>query len=216
MHIACATRISAETIGVDAISMDGFECAGHPGEDDVPGLMLIPAAADELTIPIDRLGRHRRRRGLVAAWRSAPRHQHGHALHGHQGGADPSERKGGHRRRRRALHRADLPHVAQHARVFGNAVAKKAIEMEQRGKGIDEIGPYVAGKKGRVVYETGDLEHGIWSAGTSMGLIQDIPSCKELVERIVSEAEAIIKARLVGMAASARGHTSRPIKNRSM
>ncbi len=87
------------------------------------------------------------------------------------------------------------------SRVFGNSVAKKAIEMEHEGKGIDEIGPYVAGKKGRVVYETGDLEHGIWSAGTSMGLIQDIPTCKELVERIVSEAEAIIKARLSRMAA---------------
>jgi nitronate monooxygenase len=87
------------------------------------------------------------------------------------------------------------------SRVFANSVAKKAIEMEGEGKGIDEIGPYVAGKKGRVVYETGDLEHGIWSAGTSMGLIQDIPTCRELVERIVAEAEAIIKARLVGMAA---------------
>ena len=85
--------------------------------------------------------------------------------------------------------------------MFGNSVAKKAIEMEREGKGIDEIGPFVAGAKGRVVYETGDLEHGIWSAGTSMGLIQDIPTCKELVERIVSEAEAIIKARLSRMAA---------------
>jgi len=64
-----------------------------------------------------------------------------------------------------------------------------------------EIGPFVAGKKGRVVYETGDLEHGIWSAGTSMGLIADIPSCEELVARIVSEAEAIIRTRLGAMAA---------------
>jgi NADH:quinone reductase (non-electrogenic) len=80
-------------------------------------------------------------------------------------------------------------------------VAKKAIAMEQEGKGISEIGPFIAGAKGRVVYETGDMEHGIWSAGTSMGLIDDIPTCKELVERIVSEAEAIIKARLAGMAA---------------
>ena len=82
-----------------------------------------------------------------------------------------------------------------------NSVAKQAIAMEREGKGIAEIGPYVAGAKGRVVYETGDLEHGIWSAGTSMGLIHDIPSCKDLVERIVSEAEAIIKDRLAAMAA---------------
>jgi nitronate monooxygenase len=87
------------------------------------------------------------------------------------------------------------------SRVFGNSVAKRAIEMEREGKGIAEIGPVVAGARGRVVYETGDLEHGIWSAGTSMGLIADIPTCKELVERIVEEAETIIKGRLAGMAA---------------
>ena len=75
------------------------------------------------------------------------------------------------------------------------------IEMEREGDGIAEIGPVVAGARGRVVYETGDLEHGIWSAGTSMGLIGDIPTCKELIDRIVSGAEAIIKERLAGMAA---------------
>ena len=68
--------------------------------------------------------------------------------------------------------------------------------MEGEGKTIQEIGPIVAGAKGKVVYETGDMEHGIWSAGTCMGLINDIPSCKELVERIVSEAEEMIRGRL--------------------
>ena len=82
------------------------------------------------------------------------------------------------------------------SRVFGNSVAKHAIAMEREGKGIAEIGPFVAGAKGRVVYETGDLEHGIWSAGTSMGLIRDIPTCKELVERIIGEAEGLIRGRL--------------------
>jgi nitronate monooxygenase len=71
--------------------------------------------------------------------------------------------------------------------------------MEREGMGIDQIGPVVAGSKGRVVYETGDLEHGIWSAGTSMGLVDDIPTCKELVEGIVREAEALIRGRLAGM-----------------
>jgi NAD(P)H-dependent flavin oxidoreductase YrpB (nitropropane dioxygenase family) len=68
--------------------------------------------------------------------------------------------------------------------------------MEGEGKTIQEIGPIVAGAKGKVVYETGDMEHGIWSAGTCMGLINDIPSCKELVERIVGEAEEMIRGRL--------------------
>ena len=194
--------ISAEKIGVDAISMDGFECAGHPGEDDVPNLVLLPAAANVITIPMIASGGLADARGLVAclalgceginmgtrfmATKEAPIHQ------------KVKEAIVGADERSTALILRSLRNTS---RVFGNSVAKKAIEMEQGGKGIDEIGPYVAGKKGRVVYETGDLEHGIWSAGTSMGLIQDIPSCKELVERIVSEAEAIIKARLVGMAA---------------
>jgi NAD(P)H-dependent flavin oxidoreductase YrpB (nitropropane dioxygenase family) len=82
------------------------------------------------------------------------------------------------------------------SRVYGNSVAKKAIEMEAEGKKIEEIGPIVSGAKGRIVYETGDMEHGVWSAGTCMGLINDIPTCKELVERIVSEAEAMIRGRL--------------------
>jgi NAD(P)H-dependent flavin oxidoreductase YrpB (nitropropane dioxygenase family) len=194
--------ISAERIGVDAISMDGFECAGHPGEDDIPNLVLLPAAANVITIPMIASGGLADARGLVAclalgceginmgtrfmATREAPIHQ------------KVKEAIVGADERSTALILRSLRNTS---RVFGNSVARKAIEMEGEGKGIDEIGPYVAGKKGRVVYETGDLEHGIWSAGTSMGLIKDIPSCQELVERIVSEAEAIIKARLVGMAA---------------
>jgi NAD(P)H-dependent flavin oxidoreductase YrpB (nitropropane dioxygenase family) len=74
--------------------------------------------------------------------------------------------------------------------------------MEGQGKTIQEIGPIVAGAKGRIVYETGDMEHGIWSAGTCMGLINDIPTCKELVERIVSEAEAMIRGRLANSIAA--------------
>jgi nitronate monooxygenase len=68
--------------------------------------------------------------------------------------------------------------------------------MELEGKTIKEIGPLVAGTRGKVVYETGDMEHGIWSAGTVMGLIRDIPTCRELVERIVGEAEEMIRGRL--------------------
>ena len=68
--------------------------------------------------------------------------------------------------------------------------------MEHEGKTIQEIGPIGAGAKGRVVYETGDMEHGVWSAVTVMGLIQDIPTCRELVERIVHEAEEMIRGRL--------------------
>jgi nitronate monooxygenase len=88
------------------------------------------------------------------------------------------------------------------SRVYGNEVAKQTIEMERDGKTIEEIGPFVSGQRGREVYEKGDLDHGIWSASTCMGLIQDIPTCAELISRIVSEAEAIISERLLRLTAA--------------
>jgi nitronate monooxygenase len=194
--------ISAEKVGVDAISMDGFECAGHPGEDDVPNLVLLPAAANVIKIPMIASGGLADARGLVAALALG--------CEGINMGTRFMATKEApiHQKVKEALVNSDerstaliLRTLKNTSRVYGNSVAKKAIAMEQEGKGIADIGPFIAGAKGRVVYETGDMEHGIWSAGTSMGLIQDIPSCKELVERIVSEAEAIIKARLAGMAA---------------
>ena len=189
--------ISAEKVGVDAISMDGFECAGHPGEDDVPNLVLLPAAADVIKIPMLASGGFGDARGLVAALalgcdginmgtrfmatKEAPIHANvKKAL------VESNERS-------TALIFRTLRNTS---RVYGNSVAKKAIEMEQEGKTIAEIGPIVAGAKGRVVYETGDMEHGVWSAGTVMGIINDVPSCKELVERIVTEAEEMIRGRL--------------------
>jgi nitronate monooxygenase len=194
--------VTAERIGVDAISMDGFECAGHPGEDDVPNLVLLPAAADVISIPMIASGGFADARGLVAALalgcegmnmgtrfmatREAPIHQNV----------------------KEAIVAADerstaliLRSMRNTSRVFGNSVAKRAVEMEREGKTIAEIGPIVTGQKGRVVYETGDLEHGIWSAGTSMGLIRDIPTCRELVEGIVSEAERLIADRLTRLLA---------------
>jgi nitronate monooxygenase len=195
--------ISAEKTGVDAISMDGFECAGHPGEDDIPNLVLLPAAANVIRIPMIASGGFGDARGLVAALalgceginmgtrfmatREAPIHD----------------------KVKQALVEGDERSTAlifrtmrNTSRVFGNSVAKKAIEMEHEGKTIKEIGPIVAGTRGKVVYETGDMEHGIWSAGTVMGLIKDVPSCKELVERIVHEAEDMIRGRLSGAIAA--------------
>ena len=191
--------ISAEKAGVDAISMDGFECAGHPGEDDVPNLVLLPAAANVIKIPMLASGGFADARGLVAALalgcdginmgtrfmatKEAPIHQ------------NVKEKIVSSDERSTSLIFRTMRNTS---RVYGNSVAKKAIEMETEGKTIQEIGPIVSGAKGRIVYETGDLEHGVWSAGTCMGLIQDIPSCKELVERIVSEAEEMIRGRLTG------------------
>jgi len=194
--------VSAEKTGVDAISMDGFECAGHPGEDDIPNLVLLPAAADVISIPMVASGGFADGRGLVAALalgceginmgtrfmatKEAPIHQ------------KVKEQIVAASERDTALIFRTMRNTS---RVFGNSIAKKAIEMEREGKTIQEIGPIVAGAKGRVVYETGDMEHGIWSAGTCMGLINDIPSCKELIDRIMREAREIVSRRFAALAA---------------
>ena len=189
--------LSAEKAGVDCISMDGFECAGHPGEDDVPNLVLLPAAARVVKIPMIASGGFADARGLVAALalgcdginmgtrfmatKEAPIHQ------------NVKDKLVSSDERSTSLIFRTMRNTS---RVYGNSVAKKAIEMETEGKTIQEIGPIVSGAKGRIVYETGDLEHGIWSAGTVMGLIKDVPTCKELIERIVGEAEEMIRGRL--------------------
>ena len=189
--------LSAEKAGVDCISMDGFECAGHPGEDDVPNLVLLPAAANVIKIPMLASGGFADARGLVAALALG--------CDGMNMGTRfmATTEAPIHQKVKEAIVAGDerstaliLRSLRNTSRVFGNSVAKQAIEMEREGKGIAEIGPVVAGSRGRAVYETGDTEHGIWSAGTSMGLIHDIPSCRELVERIVAEAEGIIRGRL--------------------
>lgn len=195
--------ISAEKAGVDCISMDGFECAGHPGEDDVGNMVLLPAAADVIKIPMIASGGIADARGLVAALalgceginmgtrfmatKEAPIHQ------------NVKEALVSGDERSTALILRSLRNTS---RVYGNEVAKKTIEMEREGKTIEEIGPIVSGQRGRKVYETGEIDQGIWSASTCMGLIQDIPSCAELISRIVSEAEAIISERLLRLSAA--------------
>ena len=192
--------VRAEKEGVDAISMDGFECAGHPGEDDVPNLVLLPAAANVIKMPMLASGGLADARGLVAALALG--------CEGINMGTRFMATKEApiHQKVKEAIVAGDerstaliLRTLRNTSRVYGNTVAKTAIAMEAEGKKIDEIGPFIAGAKGRLVYETGDLEQGIWSAGTVMGLIQDIPSCQELVTRIISEAEALIKSKLARM-----------------
>jgi nitronate monooxygenase len=195
--------VKAQAIGCDAVSVDGFECAGHPGEDDVPGLVLLPAAADQLDIPIVASGGFGDGRGLVAALAlgaeainmgtrfmatvEAPIHDNvKQALVG----ADE---------RNTTLINRPLRNTS---RIFSNGIAGKVIETEKaRGKEltIADLAPFIAGGKGRLVFEQGDLEAGIFSTGQVVGLIKDVPTCAELVRRIVDEAEAIIAERLAGM-----------------
>lgn len=194
--------LKAEKIGCDMVSIDGFECAGHPGEDDIPGLILIPAAASVLKIPMLASGGFGDGRGLAAALalgadginmgtrfvatQEAPVHEN---------------------LKKRMVEASELDtalifrSLRNTARVFKNSVADKVVEIEAQpgATNFEDLAPLVAGVKGREVMDRGDLEYGIWTAGMVMGLIRDIPDCKTLVTRIVSEAQEIITARLGGM-----------------
>ncbi|MFZ4710586.1 MAG: NAD(P)H-dependent flavin oxidoreductase [Zwartia sp.] len=190
--------LKAQDIGVSAVSIDGFECAGHVGEEDIPGLVLIPAAVAKLKIPVIASGGFGDGRGLVAALAlgaeainmgtrfmctlEAPVHDNIKRAIVEQTEHDTS---------------LILRSLRNSSRVYKNALALSVIEMEKSGATISEIGPKVAGVKGRGVYEGGDVEGGIWTVGQVQGLIHDIPSCEVLVARIVQEAEHIIHERLV-------------------
>ena len=202
LHKCTAVRhaLSAERNGCDIISIDGFECAGHPGEDDIPGLILIPAAADKVKIPLLASGGFGDGRGLAAAL----------AL-----GAD------GINMGTRFTATVEAP-IAQAfkdamvanderstdlifrtfrntARVARNEISQQVVAAEREGKPFEEVAHLVKGVRGREGLQSGDTNHGIWSAGMIQGLIHDIPTCEVLVSRIVKDAEAIIKGRLAGM-----------------
>lgn len=203
IHKCTAVRhaLSAERMGVDAISIDGFECAGHPGEDDIPGLILIPIAADKVKIPMIASGGFGDARGLVAAL----------AL-----GADgvnmgtrfcATKEAPIHENFKRAMvendeRATDLIFRTLHntARVARNAISQQVVAIERAGGAkFEDVADLVKGARGREGLESGDVDHGVWTAGMVQGLIHDVPTVRELVDRIVSEAEALIRGRLAGM-----------------
>jgi NAD(P)H-dependent flavin oxidoreductase YrpB (nitropropane dioxygenase family) len=201
IHKCTAVRhaLSAERMGVDAISIDGFECAGHPGEDDVPGLVLIPAAADKVKIPMLASGGFGDGRGLVAALalgadginmgtrfcatREAPIHE-----------AFKQAMVAGDERNTDIIFRT----YRNSARVARNAISQQVLANEAAGKPFEEIAHLVKGARGREGLVSGDLDHGVWTAGLVQALIHDIPTAGELIDRIIREAEEIINGRLAG------------------
>lgn len=201
LHKCTSVRhaVKAEKVGVDGVSIDGFECAGHPGEDDIPGLVLIPAATSRLTIPVIASGGIADERGLVAALAlGADGVNMGTRFMSVQESfihADVKQRIVDATERETELIFRPLRNTA---RVARNEVSTKVVEMLDEGAQFPEIKDLVAGTRGRTVYETGDLDAGVWSVGMVQGLIEDVPTARDLIERMVAGAEQIIQQRLGG------------------
>jgi NAD(P)H-dependent flavin oxidoreductase YrpB (nitropropane dioxygenase family) len=195
--------LKAQSIGCDAVSVDGFECGGHPGEDDVPNFILLPRAAEELEIPFVASGGMADGRSLVAALALG--------AEGMNMGTRFIATKEApvHEKVKQALIAASeldtrlvMRPLRNTERVLNNAAVERLLEKEkQLGANLkfEDIIEEVAGVYPRIMKD-GDMDAGAWSCGMVAGLIHDIPSCKDLIDRIMAEADAIIRQRLTGFA----------------
>jgi len=202
VHKCTSVRFAkkAESIGCDYVSIDGCECAGHPGEEDITSLVLIPATVDAINIPVIASGGFADARGLVAALalgaeamnmgtrfvatQEAPAHEKVKQWY-----VDASE--------------TDTMYVMRSLRnterVLRNEIAEKVVELEGQGAGIAELAPLVSGKNGLRVLKDGDTDVGLMTAGQSVGLVRDVPTVRELIDTIISESQQIAGTRLAGM-----------------
>ena len=208
LHKCTAVRhaLSAERAGCDIISIDGFECAGHPGEDDITGLILIPAAADKVKIPMLASGGFGDGRGLIAALslgaeginmgtrfcatKEAPIHDNVKQAY-----VDNDERGSF----------LIFRKFKNTARVGRSEVSEEVVRrLAEPDANFSDVQELVAGTAGRELLETGDLSKGVFWAGMIQGLIHDIPTCQELIDRIIGEAEAIVQEKLTSMMSPTR------------
>ncbi len=194
--------LKAEAIGCDAVSVDGFECGGHPGEDDVPNFILLPRAAESLKIPFVASGGMADGRSLVAALslgadgmnmgtrfiatKEAPVHENVKQAIVAASELDTRLVMRPLRNTERVLHNAATDRLLAKERTLGANLK------------FDDIMEEVAGVYPRIMQQ-GDMEAGVWSCGMVAGLIHDIPSVKELIDRIMAQADDIIRQRLSGM-----------------
>jgi nitronate monooxygenase len=204
IHKCTAVRhaLKAQKVGCDAVSVDGFECGGHPGEDDIPNFILLPRAADELTIPFVSSGGMADARSLVAslamgadgmnmgtrfiATKEAPVHDNVKAAILAASELDT---------------RLVMRPLRNTERVLNNPAVERLLEKEKALGAdikIDDILPEVAGVYPKIMKE-GDMDAGAWSCGMVAGLINDVPTVQELMDRIMSEADSLIKERLAGL-----------------
>ncbi len=204
IHKCTAVRhaLKAQKVGCDAVSVDGFECGGHPGEDDIPNFILLPRAADELTIPFVSSGGMADARSLVAslamgaegmnmgtrfiATQEAPVHDNVKAAILAATELDT---------------RLVMRPLRNTERVLNNPAVERLLEKEKALGAdikIDDILPEVAGVYPKIMKD-GDMDAGAWSCGMVAGLINDVPTVQELIDRIMSEADSLIKERLAGL-----------------
>jgi len=204
IHKCTAVRhaLKAQKVGCDAVSVDGFECGGHPGEDDIPNFILLPRAADELTIPFVSSGGMADARSLVAslamgaegmnmgtrfiATKEAPVHDNVKAAILAATELDT---------------RLVMRPLRNTERVLNNPAVERLLEKEKALGAdikIEDILPEVAGVYPKIMKE-GDMDAGAWSCGMVAGLINDVPTVQELMDRIMSEADSLIKERLAGL-----------------
>ena len=196
--------LKAESIGCDAVSVDGFECGGHPGEDDVPNMILLPRAAEELKIPFVASGGMADARSLVAslALGAEGMNMGTRFIATVEAPVHPNVKQ--------AIVAASeldtrliMRPLRNTERVLKNAAVERLLVKErERGASLtfEDIVPEVAGVYPRIMQQ-GEMDAGAWSCGMVAGLIRDIPTCKELIDRIMREAEALIRARLQGLLA---------------
>jgi len=202
VHKCTSVRFAkkAEAIGCDYVSIDGCECAGHPGEEDITSLVLIPATVDAIKIPVIASGGFADARGLVAALalgaeamnmgtrfvatQEAPAHKKVKQWYVNASETDTMYVM-------RSLRNTE--------RVLRNPIAEKVVELEGQGAGIGELAPLVSGQNGLRVLKDGDTDVGLMTAGQSVGLVHDVPTVRELIDTIISEAQQIAGTRIAGM-----------------
>jgi NAD(P)H-dependent flavin oxidoreductase YrpB (nitropropane dioxygenase family) len=194
IHKCTAVRFArtAQRIGCDAVSIDGFECAGHPGEEDVTSLVLIPLTVDAVEIPVIASGGFGDGRGLIAAL----------AL-----GAEAvnmgtrfmaTKEAPGHPKVKELLVQTSerdtllvLRSFRNTMRALRNPTSEKVLELEKQGADIHQLESLISGRVGQNLLEAGDVDNGLLSAGQVIGLVHDIPTVKELIDRIIKEADEV-------------------------
>jgi nitronate monooxygenase len=196
MHKVTSVRFArkAEAIGCDMVVIDGFECAGHPGEEDVSSLVLLPVTVDAVSIPVIASGGFADGRGLIAALalgaegilmgtrfmisRESPMHM---KIKEYLTGLSETETT------------LVLRSLRNSARVIKNSVSSRVLEIEKQGATIEELLPLVSGKKEKELMDTGDLEIGLLHCGQVVGLIRDIPAVAEIINGIIAQAAEVRK-----------------------